>query len=388
MNRDSRIQHLGEERQEQRGAVAPPIYRTSLFAFPDCASLEAWFQGKSERYLYTRTGNPTIRLLEEKTADLEGTADAIAFASGMGAISAVLLSHLRAGDHLILLAQAYSPTLAFARDILEPTGVVVTRVAASDMPSLERHLRESTRLIYVESPASLTFEVIDLEQIAGIARRRGIPTASDNSWATPLYLQPARLGIDIVVHSGTKYIGGHSDILLGLAAGSAEAMARVRRTASLLGATLSPEDAFLALRGLRTLPLRMARHQQSALLLSSRLLAHSRVKAVLHPAQCFFPSHPLWQKQFSGSSGLFSFRIDGDSCRFCDALRLFLIGVSWGGHESLALPAAVLKSADRGVDRSAELRPDLPSDLIRLSVGLEDPEDLWKDLERGFAALG
>jgi cystathionine beta-lyase len=382
MKRDTRLQHLGERREENLGAATPPIYRTSLFAFPDVASLEAWFRGKRDRYLYSRSANPTVRLLEEKVADLERADDALAFSSGMGAISAVLLGWLRAGDHLVVAARAYAPTLILVRDLLERLGISVTRLGPQEVPRLESYLEQNTRLIYMESPSSLTFEVLDLEQVAEVARRRGIVTVADNSWATPLYQQPVALGIDLVVHSGTKYVGGHSDILLGLAAGTRGAMGRVRKVASLLGACLSPEDAFLALRGLRTLPLRMARHQESGLLIASRLSEHPRVIDVYHPALTSFASHSRWQKQFSGASGLFSFLIDGDARRFCDALRVFLLGVSWGGHESLALPAAV--SAPESPEHN--VRPDVPDNLIRLSIGLEDPEDLWEDLERGFAA--
>ncbi|MBI4604076.1 MAG: PLP-dependent transferase [Planctomycetes bacterium] len=383
MHRDTRIQHHGEDRERSLGSVGPPIYRTSLFTFPDCASFEKAFRGGRERHLYSRVSNPTVRVLEEKLADLEGAEDAIALASGMGAISAVLLAFLGSGDHLVLLSKAYAPTLSLARGLLRRMGVEVTFLPPEEVGDLERHLRPRTRLIYVESPASITFEVIDLEAVARVGRAKGIPTISDNSWASPIFLQPARLGIDMAVHSGTKYIGGHSDILLGVAAGRRDLLERVRSTAILLGASLSPEDAFLAVRGLRTLPLRMQRHGESAFLLARQLLVHDRVAEVLHPALPFFPGHALWKRQFSGSSGLFSFRLRGDVRRFADALGIFRLGVSWGGFESLVLPSALVAAGCAADDP----RPDIPPDLIRLSVGLEDPGDLWADLERGFAAL-
>ena len=263
-------------------------------------------------------------------------------------------------------------------------GVEVTFLSPEELPRLEQHIRKETRLIYVESPASLTFEVIDLEQVAKISRSRGIPTATDNSWASPLLQQPSSLGIDLSLHSGTKYIAGHSDILLGMVAGKKERLDPVRSTATLLGASLSPEDAFLAVRGLRTLHLRMKRHEESAFLLARRLLVHDRVADVLHPALPFFPSHALWKRQFSGASGVFSFRLRGDPRRFANALQVFRLGVSWGGFESLALPSVVVSSSHKGENQ----RPDVPDDLIRLSVGLEDVEDLWEDLERGLSASG
>jgi len=365
------------------GAIAPSICRSSLFAFESSAALEAAVNGESGEYVYSRVANPTVRVLEEKVARLEGGEEGLAVASGMAAVSAVLLAFLRAGEHLVISSAAYGPAATFVRDVLEPLGVAVTRLPPAAFGDLGPHLRPNTRLVYLESPASLTFEVCDLEAAARAARAQGVATVADNSWATPIFQRPLALGVDLVLHSGTKYLGGHSDILFGVVAGSRERVAAVRRIAILLGGCLSPEDAFLAVRGLRTLPLRMARHGESSMALARRLIAHPRVRAVLHPALPFFPTHALWLRQFEGASGLFAFRLDGDPRRFCDALCVFLLGVSWGGHESLALPAVVLPEvAGRG-----GTRPDLPADLIRLSVGLEDPEDLWEDLERGFAAL-
>jgi cystathionine beta-lyase len=384
MKRDTDIQHAGEDRERFLGSVAPPIYRTSLFTFPDCASLEAAFRAEGGRYLYSRVSNPTVRVLEEKVARLEMAEGAIAFASGMGPISAVLLTFLGSGDHLVVLSRAYGPALDLVRSLIARLGVEVTFIEPGEVDGLETKLRPRTRLIYMESPASFTFDVVDLERVAAVGRERGIPTVADNSWASPLFHQPVARGISLSLHSGTKYISGHSDILLGLAAGQEPWLGQVRRTAILLGASLSPEDAFLAIRGLRTLPLRMARHQESALLLARRLLAHPGVIEVLHPALPFFPTHALWKKQFSGASGLFSFRLRGDPRRFCDALRVFSLGVSWGGFESLALPHAAV-AAGQG---AAKARPDIAADTIRLSIGLEDPDDLWEDLERGFAAAG
>ena len=364
------------------GSVSPPVFRTSLFTFPDCASFEKAFRGEGDRFIYSRVSNPTVRFLERKVAELEGAEDSIAFASGMGAISAVLLAYLSAGDHLIMFARSYAPTLALTRGLLLRMGIETTLVQPSEVSRIEGLVRDRTRLIYTESPASLTFEVTDLGLIGAAGKARGIPTVTDNSWATPVFQRPLEMGIDISLHSGTKYLGGHSDILLGVAAGSRAALEKVRAAATLLGASPSPEDAFLATRGLRTLSLRMRRHEESAFLMARRLLLHEGVLEVLHPALPFFPTHGLWKKQFSGSSGLFAIRIRGDVRRFADALRVFRIGVSWGGFESLVLPHAVVASAHPADD----LRSDIPRDLVRLSIGLEDPEELWSDLERALAA--
>jgi len=384
MERDTRLQHVGDDRERFLRSAAPPVFRSSLFTFPDSRSLEEALRAHDpDRFLYTRVSNPTTRILEAKVADLEGTEDAAAFASGMGAITAALLGLLSRGDHLVLQGSSYGPTLAFARGALRRFGVDVTLLPAAEMARLDAHLRPNTRLVYAETPASLTFDVVDLARVAQLARARGIVTACDNSWATPIYQQPARQGIDLVIHSGTKYIGGHSDIVMGLVAGGGAPFALVRSMAVSLGATLSPEDAFLAIRGLRTLPLRMARHEESALRVARWLEPRPRVARVLHPGLPSFPGHDVHKRQAQGSSGLFSFQLKGEARRFVDALKLFSIGVSWGGHESLVLPVEATAPI-RGAD---DPRDDIPPELIRLSIGLEDPKDLIDDLERGFKAV-
>ncbi len=396
MQRDTRLQHLGEDRQLHLGAAVPPVFRTSLFAFPDVESIERSLQGKDRgRFLYSRNSNPTTRILERKIADIEGTEDAAAFSSGMAAISAVLLGLLSRGDHLILQASAYGPALAFAKQVLPRFGIDVTFLAVEQFEQIESHFRPSTRLVYAESPASVTFDVIDIERLTSSARGRGAAVALDNSWATPIFQQPARLGADLVIHSGTKYIGGHSDILLGLVAGGGSPFSAVRSIATQLGAALSPEDAFLALRGLRTLPLRMRRHEESGLEVARWLEKRPGVLRVLHPGLPSFARLDLARRQMQGTSGLFSFQIRGDARSFVNALKLFCIGVSWGGHESLALPAVSMFppafDAEAGKETgkpAPPLRSDLPPGLIRLSIGLEDPRDLIADLEKGFGAVG
>jgi cystathionine beta-lyase len=383
MHRDTRIQHQFDDRERHGGGAAPPIYRTSLFTFADCEAFARAYRGEGERPTYTRVGNPTTRILEQKIADLEGAEECIALASGMAAVSATLFGLLSQGDHVVMLASAYGPTLALARGMLHRFGVEVSFVAAADFDGLEARLRPRTRLLYLESPASLTFDILDLEAIARTARARGLITVLDNSWATPLFQQPLCWGIDLALHSGTKYISGHSDVLLGLVAGPGALIGRLRDAAIALGGALSPEDAFLAIRGLRTLPIRMARHQESALAIARRLAADPRVRRVLHPGLPSFPRHELAARQLSGYSGLFSFEIAGDPRRFADALEVFRIGVSWGGFESLALPLRMTLPADP----AANPRPDVADGLVRLSIGLEDAQDLIDDLERGFRAL-
>ena len=219
MHRDTDLQHFGEDRDEFRGSITPPIFRTSLFRFPDCQALEDGF-GEGGHDLYSRISNPTVRAFEVKIAALEAAEEAIAFASGMGAISGVLLTFLRRGDHLVCCAGAYAPALALLHRLERDWGIEMTLVSPHDMSRVEGFVRDSTRLIYLESPASLTFEVSDLEHVGRVARREGILTVADNSWATPLCQQPRQLGIDLVLHSGTKYLSGHSDLVLWVVAGS------------------------------------------------------------------------------------------------------------------------------------------------------------------------
>ena len=386
MKETTQILHKGDTPEKYHGAVNPPVYHASLFSYRTYQEFLEAFEDPTHRPVYSRSFNPTVNLLEKKFADLERAEAAIAFSSGMGAITAPLLTLLSQGDHLLIVDVVYGPTRRFCNEVLSRMGIEVEYFPAAESADLSRRLRNNTRLIYLESPGSLTFEIQDLRAVAELARSRGIYTIIDNSWATPLYQKPLEMGLDVVVHTGTKYIGGHSDLTLGLLACSTELFDKIKPNASLLGANLAPDDAYLALRSLRTLPLRMAQHQEAALTIARWLQNRPEVREVLHPGLPNFPDHELAQRQQTGYSGLFSFRLQPGTEQarhaFVDTLELFLIGVSWGGYESLMLPLDTAHNdepawrAHRGLD----------DDTFRTSIGLEDPEDLMADLENGLAA--
>jgi cystathionine beta-lyase len=386
MKEATQILHQGDTPEQYYGAVNPPVVHASLFGYRTYQEYLAAEADMYHRPFYNRDFNPTVALLEQKIAGLEHAGAAIAFSSGMGAITAALLALLSQGDHLLLVESVYGPTRKFCNDVLARLGIEVEYFSPAEAADLSGRIRANTRLIFLESPGSLTFELVDLQAAATAARQRHIYTIADNSWATPLYQKPLDLGIDIVVHSGTKYIAGHSDLTLGLLACSKQLFNRIKLVAAMLGANLAPDDAYLALRGLRTLPLRMAQHQQSALTIARWLQDRPEVRAVLHPGLASFPGHELAQRQQRGYSSLFSFRLQPGTAEarraFVDTLELFLIGVSWGGYESLILP---LETAFKH-EPAWRARRGLDDDTFRTSIGLEDPEDLIADLEQGLAA--
>ncbi len=382
MREDTRIQSFSEPRDQAGEPVSPPICRTSLFTFPDCESFEKTYSKELDHPLYSRVSNPTTTVLNQKLADLEHAQEALSFSSGMAAISTTLLALLKHGDRLVLQDTAYSPTLALARDHLTRFGIEVIDRSIDQLHDLEQHLPEETKLVYLESPASITFELLDLERIVLQAKKKDIPIIFDNSWASPLFSQPLDWGVDIVLHSVTKYINGHSDVVAGTVAGSGEHFEKIKSFAPLHGGFLAPDESSLVLRGLRTLPLRMRQHEQAGLKIASFLEVFNGVEKVFHPALESSSQHSLFKKYFTGSSGLFSFRYKGDVRKCVDALKLFHIGVSWGGFESLVLPTDLLLSNSN----DKRLRPDVPEGLIRLSIGLEDVDDLIEDLERGLKA--
>lgn len=356
--------------------TAPPIVQTSLFTFPTFDSLVDGLAAEHRTHVYTRGQNPTVEAVEEKLAALERGEACKCFASGMAAISAVMLGTLRAGDHVVFVNQVYGPTLQLAAH-LGRFGVDHDVVLDGTVAAVERALRPNTRLLWVESPGTMLFRLLDLPALAGLARARGILTCIDNSWATPLFQKPLTLGIDIVVHSGTKYLGGHSDLIAGAVISSAERMQELFYRAFLLnGGILAPFDAWLLLRGLRTLPTRMRQHQDDGLRVAEFLSDHPAVRRVHHPALA--AERDLAGHQLRGYSGLFSFELTrGDFetvRRVLNTLRTFRLGVSWGGYESLAI------SPERGNNAVQLEAQGIPRGLVRLSIGLEGADILIDDL--------
>lgn len=358
--------------------MSVPIYASSLFEHPSYASL-----ARGEGYHYSRDANPTVEAVEEMLADLEGGEECALFSSGMAAITACLWFFLRPGDHVLAVAGSYPGTHAALDFLARRMGVRVSFVRGWEVEEFAAACEPSTRLVYLESPTSLLFHLQPIAEVTGWARERGLVTLVDNSWATPLFQQPLALGADLVVHSATKYLGGHSDLLAGAVVGRRE-LVRALKTEMrvMMGAVLSPFEAFLLLRGMRTLALRMSHHERAALEIAERLSRHPAVAEVYHPGLPAHPQYHLARRQMRGTSGLFAFRLARPEAvpEMVDRLTLFGCGVSWGGFESLVYPADVI------TDPVQRARRALPPGLVRVSVGLEDVQDLWEDLDRALQA--
>ncbi len=390
MDLDWIINHHGEERQRYFGAVAPPVLQSSIFTFPDVAAMRAAATHEFDAPFYTRGSNPTVHMLRQKLAALEGAEECLVFASGAAAIAAAVIACVAAGDHVVCVQKPYAWTRTLLADLLARFSIAHSFVDAREPGHIEAALTPRTRLIVLESPNSLTFEVQDLAAIAALARPRGILTLCDNSHASPLNQSPLALGIDLVAHSATKYIGGHSDVVAGALCGTRALIERVFRGPFMtLGAVPSPHDAALLLRGLRTLKLRMQRIAETTPRVAAFLAAHPRVARVWYPYQPGHPQRALVEKQLRAPSGLLSFALkaaDGAAIeRFCNALRRFLLAVSWGGYESLVCPLVAF------LPEGAPLQHKLgraPPELIRLSIGLEDSDVLIADLEQALRASG
>ncbi len=367
--------------EHEHDPVVGPIYQTSLFTFKNFAAMRDAFAGQSKGFIYSRVGNPTVHDFECRIAALEGAQAARGFASGMAAISATLLSIVQSGDRIVAVRHVYGDAYRFFEKLLPRFGVKVDYVDGADADAIEAAL-PGAKLLYLESPTSMVFELQDIPRLAAAAKAQGAVTVIDNSWSTPVFQKPILHGADLVIHSASKYIGGHSDTVAGVVAGPAAMIARINElTHPFLGAKLSPLEAFLLTRGLRTLPLRIRRHMDSGLMIASRLRQHPSVTKVHHPV---YSNHP-GRATLSGFTSLFTFEVDGriDVARFSDALKLFRMGVSWGGHESLIVPVAASLAQTPGVNSFD--RFGVSPRAIRLHVGLEDPEVLWADLENAFA---
>ncbi|HMQ77756.1 MAG TPA: aminotransferase class I/II-fold pyridoxal phosphate-dependent enzyme [Flavobacteriales bacterium] len=379
------LNHLGEDRAHGYDAVVPPVVQSGNFAYPTVAAMRAVVQQEFERPLYTRGFNPTVAIVRRKLAALEHAEDALLFSSGSAAIAAAVIAFTKAGDHVVCVHKPYSWTKKLLSELLVRFGVETTYVDGTEAENFRRACRPNTTFIITESPNSLTFELQDLAIVAAIARERGIVTLCDNSFNSPLFQNPIDLGIDLVAHSGTKYLNGHSDVVCGVLAGSAAHMRQVMaREFMTLGAAPSPHDAWLLMRGLRTLELRVHRSAGSAERVARFLEAHPKVRRVHWPGLESHPQHALARRQMRRCAGLMTIDLDAaDEAaveRFCDSLRRFLIAVSWGGYESLQWPVCALKGP-------SGYYTDLPFTLVRLYIGLEDPDLLIADLENALARM-
>lgn len=374
--------HLGDEYERFHGAVIPPIFQNSLFVVPNMDS--SGTDNSKQKYVYTRINNPTTEVAEKKIAALEEGASANCFGSGMAAITASILNCVSGGSHIVAMKNIYPGTRKFLDTYITKFGIETTYIQDGDPMKLEDAIRPNTKLIYLESPSYLFFEMVDIEGITKLAASRGIKTIIDNTWSTPMFQNPLKMGVDIVVHSASKYLGGHSDIVAGVAVGSREIMESISgNERELLGACMDPHQAWLLTRGIRTLPVRMKQHQESTLQIARYLETRPNVLRVMYPGLESHPQYNIGKKQMTGYSGLLSFVIDTDSagaCKFANYLEHFQIGPSWGGFESLAVYFGEYTPKNSG-------RTDARGQIIRISVGLENAATLLADLEAGLQVI-
>ena len=376
----SRLVHAGREPSEQHGFVNTPIYRGSTVLFETTDRLKRY----DARYRYGTKGTPTTDALEQAWSEISGAAGTVLTPSGLAAITVGLLAVCKAGDHILVTDAAYQPIRHFCDTVLSGLGIETTYYDPAVGAGIEALFRTNTRLVFVEAPGSQTLEMQDVPVITEAAHARDLCVMMDNTWATALFFGAHHFGVDIVVEAGTKYLSGHSDLLLGLTSANARYWPQLRKTFDAFAMCAGPEDVFLALRGLRTMSLRLREAERQGLAMAKWLEARPEVARVLHPALETHPGHHLWKRDFRGSSGLFSVILkpasEGAVAAMLDGLELFGMGFSWGGYESLVIPFDC-----RGYRTATVWNPGGPA--LRFSIGLEDAEDLQADLDRGFARL-
>ncbi|MBI3043431.1 MAG: cystathionine beta-lyase [Betaproteobacteria bacterium] len=387
MKKDTLLARAGRDPARHQGMVNTPVFRTSTVIFPDFESYEARGGDGGDDYKQVRyglLGTPTTFALEEAVARMEGGHAAVAVPSGLAAITAALSAYARSGDHVLVPDSVYSPTRTFCDRQLKPKGVETEYYDPLVGAGIDKLIRPNTRAVFCEAPGSLSFEMQDIPAIAEAAHRRGLPVLADTTWGTPYFFRSFEKGVDVSIHAATKYIAGHSDVVMGVIVTNERHWLAVRRTVADFGFGVSPDDCYLALRGFRTIGVRMKQQMASALEIARWLQSQQQVRRVLYPALEGDPGHAIWKRDFTGAASLFSFVLqpagDRQVAAFVNALELFGIGSSWGGFESLAVVARVERY------RTAT-RWDPGGPTIRLHIGLEDPGDLIADLERGFAAL-
>jgi len=380
----TRAVHLGRHPHEFLGAVNTPVFRATTMLFRTVAELEQARRGEYEGIGYGLHGLPTVTDLQDTVAAIEGAHGALAVPSGLTAATLPLLALTQPGDHVLVTDSVYDPTRRFCTNHLSRIGVEVGYYDPLLGTEIEREFRPNTRIVFTESPGSLTFSVQDIPAIAEVAHRRGALVITDNSWATPFGFRSFDHGVDVSVHAATKYIGGHSDVLMGLILGNEATFPALHRIWTDMGVTASPDDCFLALRGLRTLPIRLARHVESAVEIAQWLAARREVREVIYPVLPGSRGHELWKRDYLGGSGLFAVVLEPVASERIDAMldgmQLFGMGWSWGGFESLIIP-----TYPELVQTATKWDPGGP--CLRLAIGLEDPSDLIADLAAGLARL-
>jgi cystathionine beta-lyase/cystathionine gamma-synthase len=379
------LNHLGENRDEYYGSVAPPIFQTTNFCFKTVGEMREKLTHELETPFYTRGYNPTVTMLRKKVAALEKAEDALVFSSGSAAVAAAVMSVVKGGDHVVCVQKPYSWTNNLLTKYLSKYGVTSTFVDGREAINFENAILANTKLIYLESPNSLTFELQDIEAVAKIAKSKGITTIIDNSYNSPLNQNPISMGIDLVLHSGSKYLNGHSDVVSGVVCGSKERIMKMMAEEYMtIGSCISPQDAAMILRGLRTIELRVNQSAASAKKVTDFLEKHPKIKQLNYPFSTKNPQLDLAKKQMKQGGGLLSIVIDAENEaaveRFCDSLKRFIMATSWGGYESLIFPLCALAA-------SKSFENPLPWNMVRLYIGLEDADLLIADLEQALAKI-
>jgi cystathionine gamma-synthase len=381
----SRAVHGGERHQRLGDAITVPIYQTSTYVFRNTQELIDFKEGRIDKGEYGRYGNPTVHAAERKIANLEHAEEALLWASGMCTITSVLLTVLRAGQHMIITADSYRRTRQFCHGMLQRFGVEVSVVPPGEPQAIAAAVRENTRLLLSEAPTNPYLYVVDLEQVVAIAKHYRLRTVIDSTFATPYNQNPLDFGIDLVVHSATKYLGGHNDLMAGVVAGSANMIAALRESQGVLGGITDPNTAYLLLRGLKTFALRMQQHNTNGMALATFLQGHPAIRRVYYPGLESHPSHAIAQAQMRGFGGVVSFEVEGtleQTSAFIDALRLPYIAPSLGGVESLVEQPALMSYYEMAPEERHEL--GISDGLVRYAAGIEDTDDLLADVEQAL----
>jgi cystathionine beta-lyase/cystathionine gamma-synthase len=384
---ETRLIHDGKK-THSKGAVVPPIYQNSLFTKENWDEVDKTFDDRINNLIYTRGHNPSVRIVEEKIAALAGGEKAHLFPSGMAAISAAILSCIKTGDHIVAIKNIYGPANNLLQNYLKPKfGIEITYISGNTVEEFREAIRDNTTLFYLESPSSVVMSLQDIRGVTQLAKSKGIKTIIDNTWASPIFQKPIAMGIDLEVHSCSKYIGGHSDVIAGVIIGKKNDLDSIfTREFELLGAKTAPFEAWLILRSLRTLHIRMERHQKNAMIVAEFLESHPKIEKVNYPGLKSFPQYELGKEQMTGYSGLMSFQLKTDDLvsikAFFNGLQLFQIGVSWGGHESLIYAPAISYLKELSEDQFKGMGISVGD--MRISVGLEDPDDLVNDLKQAL----
>lgn len=381
--------HEGYAGKDHLGSLSTPIFQTSTYEFDSAEHGAACFAGESDGYIYSRLGNPTVRVLEERIASLENAEQGVAFASGMGAISAVLVALTKANDHIVSSTGLYGCTYGLLKMFEEKYNITSTFSDLSSEKMIREVIQENTTVIYLETPINPTMQLIDLELVAKVAKEYNIPVVVDNTFSTPYIQRPIDFGCDVVVHSATKYLNGHGDVIAGIAVGSKEFIDEVAMTTQKdMGAILAPFDAWLILRGLKTLPIRMDRHTSNAEKIVAKLEAHDKVTDIYYPGKGTLEQNNIKNKQMSSNGGMIAFEVDGSketTQQLLNHLAIIKVAVSLGDAETLIEQPATMTHAV--IPEKERLKMGITNSLIRLSVGLEDWEDIWDDLNQALNKL-